>query len=256
MDASPDRKKKNVFRVLYRPSLGRVFAALFRDQIPCQGCVIDTSSEVVVPRIKAKLFLRGYEYEEITFVKRYLRPDLDVVDLGSSLGVVAAHIACKLGPERRLVCVEANPALLECIQTNVHRNAPHAQVTIVYGAVEYPADRRACVRLALGFDNLVSRVVEDGSQEWIPVPAITLSRILLEHGLDDYALVSDIEGSEAGVIEQGGEALAHCQQIIIELHHTTRAGRRVTIGELVRTLQEKHGYRIREQLGSVFVFER
>jgi len=252
-----DRKKKNVFRVFYRASLGKVFAALFHDQIPCQGCVIDTSDPVVVPRVKAKLVLRGYEYEEIGFVKRYLRPDLDAVDLGSSLGVVAAHIGRKLEPDRRLVCVEANPDLLELIRSNVRRNAPHVRLAVAHGAVEYPLDHRAHVKLVLGFDNLVSKVVEDSVESgWIPVPVVTLSQILAEHAVNDYALVSDIEGSEAGLLQQEGEALLRCQQVIIELHTTTRAGRRVTADELYRALQDRHGFKLRDHSGLVFVFER
>jgi len=140
MHAAGAGKKRGLLRPLYRASLGRVLGALFRDQIPCEGCVIDTSDEVIAPRVKAKLFLRGYEHDEIRFVKRHLRRDLDVIELGSSLGVVAAHIARKLDPGRRLVCVEANPALLKSIWTNVHQNAPHARLDVVSGAVEYPPD--------------------------------------------------------------------------------------------------------------------
>ena len=252
-----DRKKRNPFRIFYRPFLGKIFAALFHDQIPCQGCVIDTRSPVVVPRIKAKLLLRGYEYEEIGFVKRYLRPDLDAVDLGSSLGVVAAHIGRKLEPDRRLVCVEAHPDLLELIRANVRRNAPHVRLAVAHGAVEYPPDHRTHVKLVLGFDNLVSKIVENNVQSnWILVPVITLSQILAEHGVDDYTLVSDIEGSEAGLLQQEGEALLRCQQVIIELHTTTRAGRRVTADKLCSILQDQHGFRLRDHSGLVFVFER
>lgn len=256
--AFSDRKKKNVFRVFYRPFLGKVFAALFHDQIPCQGCVIDTTSPVVVPRVKAKLVLRGYEYEEIGFVKRYLRPDLDAVDLGSSLGVVAAHIGRKLDPDRRLVCVEANPNLLELIRINVNRNAPHVRLAVAHGGVEYPPDHRTHVKLVLGFDNLVSKIIVENSVEsnWILVPVVTLSQILREHGVSDYTLVSDIEGSEAGLLQQEGEALARCQQVIIELHTTTRAGQQVTVDKLYRALQDRHGFKLRDHSGLVFVFER
>ena len=244
-------------RPLYRASLGKVLGALFKDQIPCEGCVIDTSDEVIAPRVKAKLFLRGYEHDEIRFVKRYLRRDLDVVELGSSLGVVAAHIARKLDPGRRLVCVEANPALLKSIWTNVHQNAPHARLDVVSGAVEYPPDGRPLVRLGLGFDNLVSKVVEnDAEGEGIAVPAITLAEILSEHEIADYALVADIEGSEAGLVEREGEALARCQQVIIELHETTRRGQRVTVEDLCRALQDEHGFEMRDRRGLVYVFER
>jgi hypothetical protein len=36
-------------------------------------------------------------------VDRWLSPDLDVIELGSSIGVVSSHIRRRLNPERRLI---------------------------------------------------------------------------------------------------------------------------------------------------------
>lgn len=253
----PALKKHNIFRVLYRASIGKLIARAFHDQIPCLGCVIDTTSPLVVPRIKAKLFLRGYEPVEITFVKKYLRPDRDVIDLGSSLGVVAAHCARKLAAGRRVICVEANPQLMDVIRTNVTRNAPHVAVEIISGAVDYPPDGRPLVELVLGFDNLMAHIVEDEVvPEGILVPTISLSEILMRYHVADYALVSDIEGSEAGLLEMDSAALTHCRQLIIELHHTVRRDRVILLEELAAALTGKHGFKAVDRHGPVYVFEK
>jgi FkbM family methyltransferase len=253
----PAPRKRNIFRIFYRASIGKFIARVCHDQIPNGGCVIDTRSPLVMPRIKAKLFLRGYEPVEISFVKKYLRPDRDVIDLGSSLGVVASHIGQKLNAGRRVVCVEANPQWADAIRANVTRNAPHVQVEIVSGAVDYPPDRRAFVELALGFDNLVARIVEDEvAPQGIFVPAIPLSDIIRRYAIGEYALVSDIEGSEAGLLEMDGAALIHCRQMIIELHHTVRRERIVLAEELAAELREKHGFRQIDRRGWVYVFEK
>jgi FkbM family methyltransferase len=230
---------------------------VYHDQIPNSGCVIDTGSSLVVPRIKAKLFLRGYEPVEISLVKKYLRPDRDVIDLGSGLGVVASHIGQMLNAGRRVICVEANPALLDIIHANVARNAPHVQIEIVSGAVEYPPDRQAFVELALGFDNLVAHIVEDEvAPQSIFVPAFGLSEIIQRCNVDEYTLVSDIEGSEAGLLEMDGAALARCRQIIIELHHTVRRERIIRAEEMAAELCAQHGFRQIERRGWVYVFEK
>jgi FkbM family methyltransferase len=253
----PTLKKRNIFRVFYRASIGKVIARAFHDQIPCLGCVIDTTSPLVVPRIKAKLFWRGYEPVEINFVQKYLQPDRDVVDLGSSLGVIAAHVGKKLAAGQRVICVEANPQLADIIRTNVTRNAPHVSLEIVSGAVDYPPDGRPLVELVLGFDNLVAHIVEgEVVPEGIFVPTISLSKILTCYGLADYALVSDIEGSEAGLLEMDSAALANCRQMIIELHHTVRRGRVILLDELATALTKKHGFRLVDRRGSVYVFEK
>ena len=253
----PAPRKRNIFRVFYRAAIGRLLARVFHDEIPNMGCVIATTSPLVVPRIKAKLFLRGYEPIEIKFVKKYLRPDRDVIDLGSSLGVVAAHIGRKLHAGRRVIGVEANPQLLDVIRTNVSRNAPHVQVELVSGAVDYPPDHRPLVELALGFDNLVAHIVED---EVVPngifVPTISLSEIVRHFALREYALVSDIEGSEAGLLEMDSAALTHCRQMIIELHATVRHDRIILPEELAAALREKHGFQQIDRQASVYVFEK
>jgi FkbM family methyltransferase len=253
----PAPRKRNIFRIFYRAAIGQIIARACHDEIPNMGCVIETHSSLVVPRIKAKLFLRGYEPVEINFVKRYLHPDRDVIDLGSSLGVVASHIGRKLNAGRRVICVEANPQLLDIIRANVNRNAPHVQVEIVSGAVDYPADRREFVELALGFDNLVAHIVEDDAvPQGIIVPVISLSEIIRRYAVDDYTLVSDIEGSEAGLLEMDEAALTRCRQLIIELHHTVRHERIVRAEELAAELRDKHGFRQIDRRGMVYVFEK
>lgn len=253
----PTPKQRNIFRVFYCASTGKLIARAFHDQIPNMGCVIDTTSPLVVPRIKAKLFLRGYEPGEINLVKKYLDPDRDVIDLGSSLGVVASHIGRRLVARRRIICVEANPQLADIIRANVTHNAPHVAVEIVSGAVEYPPDGRPLVELALGFDNLVAHIVEDEvGPASIFVPALSLSGILQRYQIGEYTLVSDIEGSEAGLIESDGAALVNCRQVIIELHHTWRGNRLISPEELRLKLQARHGFKRIDRRGSVYVFQK
>jgi FkbM family methyltransferase len=255
--APPAPKKRNIFRVLYRAAIGKFIARVYHDQIPNMGCVIETHSPLVVPRIKAKLFLNGYEPVEIGFVKKYLHPDRDVIDLGSSLGVVAAHIGRKLHAGRRVICVEANPQLPDIIRANVTRNAPHVPMEIVSGAVDYPPDRREFVELALGCDNLVAHIVEEGgTPQGILVPVIALSDIIRHYAVADYTLVSDIEGSEAGLLEMDDTAVKRCRQMIIELHHTARHERIIRAEDLAAELREKHGFRQIARRGMVYVFEK
>src|SRR5207302_3507634 len=90
------------------------------------------------------------------FVRDFLEPDLDVVELGSSLGVVALHILRKQSPHRKLICVEANPYLIETIQENLSRNEQGRHTTVIHAAIDYGASDE--VKFNTSEDNLVSLV--------------------------------------------------------------------------------------------------
>lgn len=241
---------------LCHPLVGRVVGHLFRDGIPFRGCRIDTNSPLVTPEIKAMLFWRLYESGELRFISRYLRADLDVVELGASLGVVGSFIGRRLDAGRRLVCVEAHPHLVPIVERNVRNNAsPGVRVTIVHGAVDY-GQGSVDVEFVLAESTLGSRAGE-GDGHRVKVPRVRLGELLDREQLSgEYALVCDIEGAERGVFEHETKALARCRQLIIELHDVRVGDRQVTVDGLLQLARERHGFRLRDRHGPVVVLER
>jgi FkbM family methyltransferase len=218
-----------------------------------RGWRVETDAPTVTPRIVAQIFWGVYESAELRFVERHLRRDLDVVELGSSIGAVSSAIAQRQDPERRLLCVEANPDLVPVLRRNVARNAPGHRVEVVHAAVAYG---RESVPFASGPTSVSGRVASGDAADTREVPARSLSRLLAEHAIGDFALVSDVEGAEAAVIEHDARALAACRQIVIELHETRHDGRRLTPDDLCRALVEVHGFRLRHRRGPVCVLDR
>ncbi|MDP1921622.1 MAG: FkbM family methyltransferase [Myxococcales bacterium] len=248
--------KVRVAKLLCHPLVGRFIGRAFHDSVPNRGCRIDTSSPLVTPEVKAMLFWRLYEGAELRFVERYLRADLDVVELGASLGVMGSQIARKMGPTRQLVCVEANPALIPIIERNVRANAsPSQRISIVHGAIGYEPGEM--VSLVLGDATYGSHVGSLADARAVKVPQLGLSKLLSAHALTGpFALVSDIEGSELGVFENETEALARCQQLIIELHDVRSGERQFSAEQICQLAKDRHGFRIRDRHGPVVVFER
>ncbi len=243
------RVKRFVELALSHPALGRLVGALLRDDIRIRGCRIDTSGDVVAPAAKAALFFGLYEKSEIRFVRRHLARDLDVVELGASLGVVSSHIAQHLAPQRRLVCVEANPRLLERARANVLRNAPGASVAFVHGAIDYSRGGGDTAAFSLSEGNLSSRLASPTTVGTVvSVPRVTLTGVLREHGLTEYALVSDIEGAEAALLLADRDALQGCRALVIELHDAEVEGQRVGVEDSIRTI-ESLGFILRDRSG-------
>lgn len=239
--------------------VGRLIGTLTGNRVWNKGCVIDTTNPAIQPSVKAMLLWGLYESAEVRAVHRFLRSDLDVVELGSSLGVVASHIAQRLDRDRRLICVEANEQLLPLIAANVARNAPNASAVVEHGAVDYTAGREF-VSLRIGPTNIDSKV-EGGNEAGddgmtVTAPTTTLAGLLQRHQLGEFTLVADIEGAEAGLIAREEEALSRCRQMIIELHDQEYEGTHYTVDAMVDALQSKCGFGLLHRHGSVCVLGR
>jgi FkbM family methyltransferase len=245
--------KRMIAQVLGNEVLGRALGRALKQRVPSRGLVIDTSSEWVSGHVKAALAFNMYESAESRFVQRYLRSDLDTIEFGASLGFVSCQIRRRLERNARLFCVEANPNLLPVLRRNLELNVPGAEVTTINAAVDESGAE--FIELALGRDNLDSRVNASADRR-ITVKAIQLREFVREHAIEQYALVCDIEGSEAGFIFGDPAALQGCRQILIELHNTAWNGRDLSVGNLRDALVDRHGFRQVDTYGRVFVFER
>jgi FkbM family methyltransferase len=237
---------------LHDPRVGKLAGLVFQDRIPFYGARVDTSEAAVADQIKAMLLWRMYESGEVRFVRKYLRPDLDVIELGSSIGAMATQILSIIDRDRRLVCVEANPALLASIRKNVDTRA-----TVIHAAVAY--EQKDTVELALGESSLGSAVKADrAAGRSVTVPAKTLRQIHHSAGLGRFALVCDIEGAEHDLFALDPVVLGQCEQIVIELHDVSSSsdGRLKTVERLASSIRTDHGFRQLARYGPVCVYQR
>lgn len=249
--------KTAIARVMCNDLVGHAVSNVFQDRIPSRGNIIFTSDSRILPSVKASLFWGLYESSEIRFVQKYLRSGLDFIELGASLGVVSSHIARCLRPTCKLICLEANPYLLEQIRQNVEKNSPQSNLIVMHGAIDYSCSGHAAIAFEIGTRNLDSRVQKGKTgNELIRVPRVTLQQILHEHSLTSFGLVCDIEGAEVGLILSERESLSFCKQMIVELHSTVYEGHEYTVDELCSNIQEQHGFFLRDRRGGVCVFER
>jgi FkbM family methyltransferase len=249
--------KVGIAKAICHPVVGRLLSWAFGDRIPSGGCTIDTSSDLVTSEVKAYLFWGLYESAEIRFVSRYIRRDLDVIELGSSLGVVTCQIRKRIDDSCKLVCVEASPELAEITMQNLSINGLSEGVFITRKAIDYDSSGRKSVFLDGRGNSLGGMIAHQQSEAWkLSAETITLSQIIAENGIGDYVLVSDIEGAEAGMVLKEKEALVRCKQLIIELHDAELDGLAVHIEQTFETLTKVHGFVRRDRYGPVCVFER
>ena len=246
------RIRGHLSRAACQPVIGRAIAAVQHNRVRNRGCLIDTSSPHITPTTIARLWWGLYEAKEIRFIKQLLPRDMDVVELGASIGVATAHIARRIQPERQIICVEANPYLLELIRENVALNTPGRRVTILNQAIDYSG--QGSVRLQVSETNTNSRL--GSGEDGLAVETTTLSRVIEHYSLGSFALVADIEGAELGMILNDKAGLSQVQQLIIELHPAQHLGELWTPERMRDLLIASHGFNLRAERGPVYVFER
>jgi FkbM family methyltransferase len=248
------RLKVALARALTSPTLGRAIGSVLRHRIPNHGLVFDTSDPLITPSVEAQLLFRTYEGAEIRLLRREFPDTNTVIDLGSSIGVVASHIVSRMPSNGHLICVEANPLLLDCLKRTVGQHSKGHVVDFVNAAVHYE-DSPALLRIA--GQSVDSALTHDPTDVGvIEVPSTTLSRLLTDFCRDiDYGLVCDIEGAEAGMILEDPQALRRCTYLLAELHQTMFRGARISPRE-ARTALEGQGFRVAAERGVVHVFVR
>lgn len=247
----PTRAKQLGKQLLCHPKIGQTLARALRDRIPYNGLRIDTSSPRISARTKASIFWGSYEGAESRMVRRYLRSDLDVVELGGSLGVLSCLIRRRLSSSAKLFVVEADPELVQIAERNLAINS--TEVYHVIHAAIAGDEQAGHIGVARGPQTDQGRV-EDEDPDFM-VPAVSLGHLLARFSIADYALVADIEGAESALIMRDRDSLESCRQIIIELHDSVLEDRVLSPEMLLAELVES-GFELRAAEGRVCYLER
>jgi FkbM family methyltransferase len=183
-----------------------------------------------------------------------LDPSRDVVELGASLGIVSSHIARKLKSGSRLICVEANPALVPSIETNLSR---HAGSGVAHQVLNFAITTgKKQVRFQFFEDHTASKRIAGEAAEGQVIQARSLSDLLAELGIQGFTLVCDIEGAEIDILVKDRQALDKCQAMILELHATECDGVQYSVEELKKMIVQDLSFDLVQDEGPVCFFKR
>jgi FkbM family methyltransferase len=241
--------KRAAAHLLQYPLVGKAVGAVYHDVIPFHGLPIDVRDTGIPQSHKAALYFGMYESAEYRFVRKFLHPDLPVVEIGSSIGAVSSVVASRLAAGGTLVCVEANPTLIPALNRNLKTNARHLSVRVENAALAY-GDTHVPFRLSS--NNLVSRLATDPADSVVTVPSITLDSLIAPICQRPFQLITDIEGAEIDLLMNEPDVLRNCPLMIMELHTSARNGitnTPQTLKQLITAL----GHRVVAEYGAVVV---
>jgi FkbM family methyltransferase len=223
--------KLRVSQVMASATAGRLIGAATRKRIRHQGLRFDVRSSDFSPVVRAQMFWGTYEGAETRMIRGHLRNSAAVVELGSSLGITAAHVAAVMAPRGHLVCVEANPRLLPGLQERILARAAALRVDVIHAAIGSDCGVSPFIIAA---ETVASRLGEPRPGEFtVQVPALTLREVLRKTEIAEFDLISDIEGAEAAFLVSDPGVLDKCGRAVIELHDTTLDGQQVTVRDLL-----------------------
>jgi len=225
--------------------------AVYGRSIPHRGNRILIEDSSVSDTTVSHLFWHIYEKAEHRAVSMFLPRDLPVIELGSSLGILSSFIGSIKAQHTPLVCVEANPHLIDTIRKNLENNHI-AHTHIVHGAIGPETSGKLWFKTAPSTLNGWIDFEETG----IEVPAIDLKELLQAHSIDDFSLVCDIEGAEKYLLDNQTDALQQCRYAIVELHNFLRDGEWISRERLNEIFMEKTGMRLIDHYRHVYVYTR
>jgi FkbM family methyltransferase len=200
------------------------------NHVRIDGCRFGLEHDPITPALEHLLLTGKHEASERTLIRRYLNPDLPLVELGGALGVVSCIANSLLRDRSAHVVVEANPALIPVLEANRLRNG--SRFFIVHGAIGYGAP---AVSFPIAADVLASSARVPASSI-VSVPTTTLGDILREHRFSGCNLVCDIEGTELDLVREEAEVLATAVEVVIMEVHDRIIGE-APCAEMLRSLQ-------------------
>jgi FkbM family methyltransferase len=156
------------------------------------------------------------EVQEIGWLKeRRLRPGATVFDLGANSGVFAMMLADAVGPDGRVVALEAHPADVETMARNKELNGLD-QIECVHAAIG-----REPGEIAFGRHGSV----DDGSGRWgdMRVRCMNLDEMAEQYGSPDVVFI-DVEGYEYEALLGASATLDAGPDWFVEVHGDEQLG--------------------------------
>jgi len=212
------------------------------------GCRFTIAKDRVPANVVDLLLSDLYEEPERKALRRFLNPELPVIELGACIGVVSCLTNRRLRNPENHVVVEANPGLLPLLEQNRARN--ECRFEIVHAAVS-PGAEAITFRVD---DNILASSVHGDDGRSVTVNAVTLERLLNDHGFQQATLICDIEGAELELVKHELKTLGErVSTIIMELHDRI-VGQEPTQRMLASL--ESAGFKIVSRDGDVVVLQK
>jgi FkbM family methyltransferase len=149
-----------------------------------------------------------------------------VVDIGAHIGLYTIMASKHVGPNGKIVAIEANPDNFEMLNRNVKLN----QLTNVTNLNCAVYSRETKIKLYLAgegsnrtkYNTLIAERANEGKEKFVEVNADTLDHLMQLQGISEINWIKiDVEGAEYEVLKGASNIISHSKDIslLIEVHN-------------------------------------
>jgi hypothetical protein len=238
--------------------------------VNCNGAVIRIRHTPYSFGVRRSICNDVYERPERELVSAHVKPGMQVLELGGSIGIVTAVIAHYVGPSGRVVSVEASRQLSGYSKTWLEDGKPVKVVSgFAFPVWELPADLRVDgflgEKISLGgrvsfrFDQSMAGATAPAAppsgREGSTPRNYDLSTLCREYELQPAVLVMDIESSEEVMLRQPPNMPACLKTIITELHPWMYANG-VDDEQRILDVLAREGFVVKQHVGNTWLLQR
>lgn len=197
------------------------------------GVRIYFGEKVVTAWIRDAIYKGFYEYDECRLLRKYLKHDDVVLEIGAGIGLTSSIVCAKA---RRSKHIEANGQLIKMISINILMNTNCADNHIIIeGAVTAEDMRDSEVSLHKGKDFWNAALIErDIHGERLNQKSLYIGTLLKE--IETNFLIMDVEGYELEILSKN-RMPENINKIMLEIH--PKAIGESGVGQCITTLKQQ-----------------
>jgi FkbM family methyltransferase len=178
------------------------------------GCQFEIPVHLTDRNYRSAFVLGEYEAGERRLIRRFLRADDQVIEVGGCIGVLSCLVNSRLTFPTRHLVVEANPEVIPWLQR--HRQLNRAGFKIEHCAVTTQSEVEFAIHRFMTHGSISAQ----GGASVVQVPGRSLADLHKSFGPFNVLLM-DVEGHELKILAASQDLLRDYRLVIVELHPET-----------------------------------